>query len=326
MGIRLEGGQSSIVILGSLNSKKEDRKIERKNIIPVQYIDDEERVRQIQFFNEIGDLGISSMAYDDVREKLYFSTGNSLFVVLLRERKVLEIFVPEIIDVHEISIISGNLWVANTGTNEAIKINLDTDEVVERITVSRRSKSSDGKIHFHCNQIFKDSKGDYYGLVHHVGGRQILRVVRGKMVKSQGDGGIINIHNNERMELKLNAPHTIREVGEEYWIFSSGEQEVRRFSRKWSFLGSIQTVGWGRGGYFGDKEGIYFIGISPIRARYAGIVKASMTKVPVLELIDVNLKSSIGIIEIPNIEQINNVYSIPNKVIDILNEIKKNNI
>ena len=61
--------------------------------------------------------------------------------------------------------------------------------------------------------------------------------------------------------------------------------------------------------------------MSPIRMRYAGIFKASKTRVPAVEMIDVGIKESLGTIEIPNIEQINNLVSIPTEIIGVLNKI-----
>ena len=88
------------------------------------------------------------------------------------------------------------------------------------------------------------------------------------------------------MNLRLNGPHSIREVEGEYWIFSSGEQIIKRYNRNWEYLDNIPTSGWGRGGEYWANEGIYYSGISPIRKRYAGIVKASTTTIPQVEKID----------------------------------------
>jgi hypothetical protein len=277
-------------------------------------------IREIPIFNEIGDRGISSMAYSSKKNKLYFSTGEILCAAYLEEKKIMKIGDFNFSDIHEISIIDDFLWIANTGFNQAVKIDIGTDEIVERIPISVGSDSSNRR--FHCNQIFRDSEGDYYALVHHVDGRQILKVIRGKLIKSQGDGGIINInHNEKRKDLGLNAPHSFREVGDENWVFSSGEQEIRRYSRSWRFLGSIPTSGWGRGGHYDHGKGVYFAGMSPIRLRYAGIFKASKIRFPAVEMIDVGIKESLGTIEIPNIEQINNLVSIPTEIIGVLNKI-----
>lgn len=308
-----------LVVLGSLNSKIADRTLTREEIIPVQFISGE-KIEPIDFFNDFGELGVSSLQFFPKMDKMFFSTGADLFVIDIYDLSYRELDIPGLIDVHEMSTIGESLWLANTGRNEAIEIDPKRNEVLNR-KVLRGEQGDDELDKFHCNQIFQDLDGRFWGLVHHVGGRQIINVVKGKLVKSQGDGGLRSVSDDEAKNLRLNGPHSIREVEGEYWIFSSGEQIIKRYNRNWEYLGSIPTLGWGRGGEYWTNEGIYYSGISPIRKRYAGIVKASTTTTPQVEKIDVNKKCSIGSLEIPNIEQINNIYSIPFETIQSLQSI-----
>ena len=298
-----------LVVLGSLNSKIPDRSLTREEIIPVQFLS-RESIEPIGFFNDFGDLGVSSLQYFPNIDKLFFSTGSDLYVIDIASLSYEEVEIDGLIDVHEMTTIGNSLWLANTGRNEAIEIDPKRNIVKNRAIL--RGNDSDGELDkFHCNHIFQDLDGRLWGLVHHIGGRQIINVVKGKLIKSQGDGGLRSVYGSETKNLKLNGPHSIREIDGEYWIFSSGEQSIKRYDRSWEFIDSIQTMGWGRGGQYSPEEGIYFSGISPIRKRYAGIINASTTVTPRVEKIDVEKNISIGSIEIPNIEQINNIYSIP---------------
>jgi len=315
-----EPSECCLVVLGSLNSKIADRSLDRNEVIPVQFVVGE-KIEPIRFFNDFGELGVSSMQFFPEIDKMFFSTGADLYVIDINNHFFEELEVPGLVDVHEMSTIGGSLWLANTGRNEAIEIDPKRNGILSRKVL--RGKQGDNELDkFHCNQIFRDLDGVYWGLVHHVGGRQIVNVVRGKLVKSQGDGGLRSIFENETKNLRLNGPHTIRQIEGEYWVFSSGEQTIKRYDQNWVFIDSILTMGWGRGGEYCANEGIYYSGISPIRKRYAGIVKASTASTPQVEKIDVKNKCSIGSFEIPNVEQINNIYSVPIRIVQSLQNIQ----
>ena len=98
----------------------------------------------------------------------------------------------------------------------------DEIETIEKENITSVDK-------FHCNQIFQGYDDQIYALVHHANGKQLLQKVAKKILKLQGDGGIINLTTGQSFNLKLSAPHNVRKISEDYWIFSSGDSKIKLF-------------------------------------------------------------------------------------------------
>jgi len=321
----LVGPEESILVLGSLNAKEEDRCHNRAEIRPVQVFIDGEVV-PIAFFDDWGELGVSSVAQMG-GDALFLTTGSELVKINLRERGDLTRFnIQNLKDVHELTIINGSVWLANTGADEVLEFDIKDERVVERIQLAPFRLSSGAKRRsygenqadvrevdrFHCNQVFKGLDGDLYVLVHHTSGRQLMTRIANKLVKRQGDGGVIDLGKGRGVPLGLRGPHSVRVVVDDYWVFDSGGGKINVYDRDWNAKKSIQMKGggWGRGADVSRKSGLFYAGISETRKRYREDGEESSVG-NMVEVFDPEECVSLGEIPIPHgIEQINNVYVI----------------
>src|SRR5207244_847381 len=99
--------------------------------------------------------------------------------------------------------VDGTLWIANTGRDEAVAFDLATEKVVDRMPVRsvRGSEAAEPRApgagetvdRFHANQITRALDGKLYVLVHHVDGKQLVKYVAQRLVKMQGNGGVIEL-------------------------------------------------------------------------------------------------------------------------------------
>lgn len=313
----------SIVILGSLNAKEEDRNLCKEDLRSVQLISRDGNC-QVNFFNDFGSLGISSLAWStDDEAKLIFTTGSNLYCLNLETQSVSELAIPDLRDIHEIVYVKSNLYIANTGYDEIICYSPEKHEVISRISLSKfRALTSNNNINnieenkkdtFHCNQFFKGLEGDDYALVHNVSGKQGLRRIADKIIKMQGNGGVINLTKNEPIVLDLKGPHTARILNEEIWICDSGNSMIKIYNNLWKKTEEIRTRGWGRGAVFDLESDTYFVGISALRKRYLSQIisqidgNVNLSKNYVQE-ISISKRVETHLHEIESIEQINNVY------------------
>lgn len=202
-------------------------------------------------------------------------------------------------DVHELSVDEDALWIPNTGSNELLRVSLNGD--VEHRPI--------GNGYHHCNQVFRCVAGQRWVLVHHVHGRQFLRRVAGRVLKSQGDGGLLSLDGTENVELRLAAPHSARIVGDENWILDSGRAVVRRFSDTWHELGQIPLGGWGRGAHVTDDHAFMYVGLSPLRRRYQSVSKVAAVEMPEVHVIDVQQRAVVEKWSVDGIDQINGLLS-----------------
>lgn len=319
----------ALLVTGSLNAMEEDREHDGRSWLrPVQVVLDG-AVAPCSFFNAWGELGVSAFAFiHGDPTVLYVTTGADLIElhVRIREAKVLSmvnIDIPQLKDVHEMSLIDGVLWLANTGYDEAVAFDITRKEIVNRISLASFRKFSNAALEslragvdggeidrFHCNQVFRGLDGRLYALVHHVSGKQLLARIANKFIKRQGNGGVMDIETGRKIALSLKGPHSVRCVGNEYWICDSGSRTVNVYDADWTLKKKLDSVGWGRGADFSITDNMYYVGSSAQRKRYRN--RPDFNDKNVVQVFGVSGKALKGEILIPDgIEQINNLYLIP---------------
>ncbi len=322
-----------ILVIGSLNSNPADREITRSDVKTMQLIDDMNQVTAIGYFNGWGDLGMSSMTWHpDDPYTLYLASSSELFKFILKENKYEKLDIPNLTDIHEISMIGRHIWISNTKHDEIVSVDIDSNQVSERINLSdfKSNAPEEGEDEadvevvdkFHCNLIFEGYDGDIYILVHHTSGRQLMKRIAQKFIKSQGNGGVVNITKRKRYPLNFKAPHSVRKINNQYWAFDSGHFELKVFDKNWNFLRTIDTKGFGRGGDIDTTKNIYYGGVSETRKRYLGLFPGGEAVPNMVQVISIPDYKLIGSVKIPNIEQINNVYCLQKDVADLLLNFK----
>lgn len=321
----------AIIITGSMNAKSMDRKLSRKQIIPIQvWIDG--LLRPVSFFNHWGELGVSSMAWHPNEEYgLYLTTGNDLHKIDVNKGKSIEYRLSDLRDVHEISLLGDYLWIANSGYDQVVCFDTRREVEIKRIELnSFRSETERGEKvsvdekeivkpvdKFHCNQVFEGFDGELYGLVHHVNGKQVFKKLAEKAIKMQGNGGLINLKTGKWHKLNLKGPHSVRKVRQNYWLLDSGNCTINVYDPDWNLLKRIDTGGWGRGAWFYETKNYFYSGISETRRRYLGLLGGRGKKeLPnMVQIIDaVNFQKVDHIIIKEGIEQINNIYLVERDV------------
>lgn len=106
-----------LVVTGSLSAKAQDRTLDRDSIRSVQVIGVDGAV-PAPWFDARGDLGVSSFVFPAASDRVLFSTGADLVEVSPGAPGAVEIPVPDLVDVHEMTIVDDTLWLANTGRDE----------------------------------------------------------------------------------------------------------------------------------------------------------------------------------------------------------------
>ena len=319
----------ALIVLGSLNAHPQDRKIKRSEVRPVQVMFHGEDSRPATFFDSWGKFGASSFAWHPEKPHvLYFATDsgveatNELLKIDLQEQRVTRIPVTGLLDVHEMAVIGDTLWISNTATDEAVAFDLTRERVSRRISLSVQQTTPKITTHsdeplndkpevvdrFHCNQAFEGFEGDLYALVHYAVGKQLVRRATQKLVKRQGNGGVINLSTGVATPLDLRQPHSVRKVGDRYWILDSGRSMINVYSPDWVLQDTFSSRGWCRGGSVSQKLGLFYAGISEIRKRYLDLVPASQLAPNMVQVISVETGESFGEILLSDIEQVNEVY------------------
>ena len=310
------GRKHCLVVLGSLNANIDDRSLSRESIRPVQVLMDDDW-EEITIFSEMGELGMSSFCLHLPSKNLFFSTGQQIEVLDLASGRIQNLPLGRIRDVHEMTAFDNSIWIANTGMDEAVEI--DAFSLVEKNRYSIKPDSQDiDSDKFHMNQIFFDFNDDPICLVHHVKGKQFFRQVKGRLLKKQGDGGFVRIHSGKEKGLGLRAPHSIISNDDSYWIMNSGDQEINVYNQDWKLTKTFPSSGWGRGAEFSPDGKLAYVGISPIRRRYAGLIKESTSPEPIVQVFDSASGECLETIQINGIEQINNLYIFEKKTISTL--------
>jgi hypothetical protein len=175
-------------------------------------------------------------------------------------------------------------------------------------------EAGDGEVEvidrFHCNQIFDGFNGELYALVHHVTGKQLIRRIGRKLVKNQGNGGLIDLTTGRGIPLNLSGPHSVEKVGESYWVFDSGRATVNIYDRAWLLHETLSTRGWGRGAGVSESLGLFYAGVSETRKRYLGMGPKAQRAPNMVRIFSIESREPVKDVEISNIEQVNNVYAI----------------
>jgi hypothetical protein len=274
---------AALMVLGSLSNDEHDRLDSEDSLRPVQVL------RSGQFdpldVDWPSDLGAST--------GVPFNGGVALAsqsTIHMRDA-----ILTGLHDVHELSVDRDSLWIPNTGSNELLSVSISGD--VERHYL--------GSGYHHCNQVFRCAAGARWGLVHHIHGRQLLRRVAGRILKSQGDGGLLSLDHEDNIELRLAAPHSARVINGENWILDSGRAVVRRYSADWTELGQIALGGWGRGAQVTLDEAFMYVGLSPLRRRYQSVSQVSAIRKPEVHVIDVERQEVVERLPVDGIDQIN---------------------
>lgn len=315
----------AVLVLGSLNAKSQDRTLERYSVRPVQLISGGE-IKRVPFFDSWGALGVSSLARHPVNPSiLYVTTGTELIKIDLESQRVEELEVPGLHDVHEITVIGDILWLANTGSDEAIAYDVVQEKIAKRMSLSVDAPGSMADVHeaeaensevevvdrFHCNQIFDGFDGDLYALIHHVSGKQMIQRIGRKLIKNQGNGGVINLTTGRAVPLDLKGPHSAQKVHDSYWIFDSGRATVNIYDQSWVLRGTLSTRGWGRGAAVSESLGLFYAGVSATRKRYLGVGAKSQHVPNMVRVFSIEGRAPVEDVELSGIEQVNNVYVIP---------------
>ncbi|SFG22583.1 protein of unknown function [Desulfotomaculum arcticum] len=318
---------SKIMILGSLNHKKEDRFLERDQVHPMQILNGNQ-IFNVDCFQCFGELGISSIAWrEDRPEDIYISPapGNSLWKYDIARNILDKLDVDNLKDIHEMHFEADKLWISNTGYDEIIVFCVEKQEVEKRVKISEVIKDNNSGIYigntdrFHCNQIFFDYNGKPWCLVHHVYGKQLFYLVKSG-IKKQGDGGVIDIQKGQVINLNLKAPHSVRKVNDHYWVFDSCNAFINVYDLRWNLVNKMQTSGFGRGACCNDVY--FYAGISATRKRYLSVIPKSNQSPNMIRIFDVNSRRLLEQVLISNIEQINNLYKIDDYIFNRLTRIR----
>ena len=310
---------SALVITGSLSSNPADRWLTREQIWPVQVVFDG-RAHLAPSFRLMGKFGASSFALpvtDDLSAPVYFSCGSELYALDLERRAATSYPVPGLNDVHEITQDKSRILIANTGRDEVVSF-WPQGGTVSRLPLGpfrgrEAAPADEGRPvdRFHVNQVFRGLDGALWALVHHFEGWQLLRRVIGGFIKTHGDGGLLNLDEKRALNLGLAAPHSVRVVGDEYWLMNSARNEIITYSSAWQKRRTIASIGWGRG--LAVCGGLVYAGISPVRRRYRPRPDPSPTEA-MIQALRISTGESLACATVLNVEQINNVYCVTRPV------------
>lgn len=307
-----------LAVVGSRNAHEKDQHMPVSQVQTVQYLDGQ-TFKTIPFFQQWKEKGVTAFCWlPEAPMKVYMTTGDDLILLDLDRLKVIELKTEKLKDVHEIDIIENKLWASNTFYDELVSYQLEPWEEQSRVklipnqqtlndqSTSTAEEDSSFKSKFHCNQVFSDFKGEVYSLVHHINGEQLIRKVAQKLIKSQGNGGVIRLRDGLRKRLSLKAPHSIRKIGDYYWVFDSGHSQLNVYSQDWSLVQEVEMAGWGRGGAYSEERQLYYAGVSATRKRYLQLANNKNEK-NLVQVFNLELEL-VKQYEVYGIEQINTVY------------------
>jgi hypothetical protein len=335
----------ALVILGSLHAFLQDSELERSKVKSVQIVLDGE-VRHARFFDTWGERGLISLAYHrEQPDILYAATSTKVLKVDLQKRDVVDFEIPNLRDIHELTLIANTLWIANTQGDEAVAFDPSRGRVVKRVSLEmygstpKITDTAEDEYHarheneerelvvderdvvdkFHCNQVFKGLEGDQYALVHYVLGNQLrvtqlARRVARKMLRRQANGGVINLTTGQVIPLGLKGPHTVRKVRGEYWICDSANSQINIYDPNWDLKKKIPSKGWVRGADVSEPLGLYYVGISKFRRRYLTVNPTIQQTPNMVQAISIETKAPVGELELSGIEQVTNLYVVPREV------------
>lgn len=335
----------AVVVLGSLHAFLQDSTLDRSKVKSVQIVLDGE-LHHASFFDFWGERGLISLAYDPERpDILYAAISTGLLQVDLQEHEVTDLNIPNLRDVHELTMIEDTLWIASTQGDEAVAFDIGQGRVAERMNlamygstpkitataeneVSARNEEQDRELvvderdvvdKFHCNQVFEGFDGDRYALVHYVLGNQLrvtqlARRVARKVLRRQANGGVINLTTGQTIPLSLKGPHSVRKVQGQYWICDSANSQINIYDPDWNLEENITSKGWVRGADVSERLGLYYLGISEFRRRYLNVNPSIQQTPNMVQAISLNTKAPVGELKLSGIEQVTNVYVVPRSV------------
>lgn len=306
-----------ILILGSQNSKKQDQELSRDQIRPVQILNKTGKIESIDYFNTWGNVGVSSIAiHSEFEEEIFVSINEEIRRVNLITGEFSVLNIPGLGDIHDINFLGDTLWISNTEFDEAVEYDVRKEEVVSRISLSEyridindlENEATDVKDQFHCNQVFRDYDDNLCVLIHNITGWQYFRIVLEMLIRRQGDGGVINLDKKKILRLKLQSPHSVRKINNQYWVQDSSDKSTKIYDKNWKFVDSFATNGFGRGVDFSEENGVAYIGISATRKRYLRVIPAGGKHDNRIMVVDIFARKELHLISIPNVEQLDNVY------------------
>ena len=328
----------ALVILGSLHAFVQDSKLERSKVKSVQIVLDG-NAHHATFFDPWGERGLISLAcHPEQPATLYGATSTKLLKVDLVRRHILDFEIPNLRDVHELTVIGDTLWIANTQQDEVVAFDIAREQVSERVnlavyasmpkvitTEEARGEDDTRELvvderevvdRFHCNQLFEGFEGDRYVLVHYVLGNQLrvsqlVRRVARKVLGRQANGGVINLTTGQVIPLGLKGPHTVRKIRGEYWICDSARSKVSIYAPDWTLKETISSKGWVRGADISERLGLYYLGISEFRRRYLAVNPTVKQTPNMVQAISIETKAPVGELVLAGVEQITNVYVVP---------------
>lgn len=318
--------EHDLLVLGSQNAKEEDKKLSRSEVHPVQLLTKKGELKTVNFFNDWGKVGVSSIAWDDrFPGEIFVSVNDEIRRLNIDSRSYVTLELGKIGDLHDIHFIDNQLWISNTEYDEAIAYDPVKGEVVKRLSLSEFRWELDVaneedeafekvKDRFHCNQVFKNYDGDLCVLIHSINGWLFYRVLFEMLVKKQGDGGIINLDTKEVQQLKLQSPHSVRKINGDYWIQDSSDLSTKIFDKNWNHIDTIKTGGFGRGVDFSEHHNRVYIGLSATRKRYLKIIPSSEYHANRIFITTIEERTRLDEIPVPNIEQMDNVYILDEKI------------
>jgi hypothetical protein len=307
----------ALVVVGSQAANRADRALRRRAIRPVQVFVGG-RVEPVPALDR-GEFGMSSLVFR--RDgSVYGSSGADLFRIDACDGHITDLPVGGLKDVHEITEIDGTLWLANTGCDEAVAFDPATERVVRRVALgpapgaqAEPGPDDDGETvdRFHANQIVRALDGRLYLLAHHANGKQIVKLVAKRIIKMQGNGGVVELETGRAVGLSLNGPHSVQVIApDEQWICDSRAGVLRIYDRDWREQAQIACAGWGRGVSMSERTGLLYVGISAIRKRYLHAIPTSQHSENMVQGFDVARREAVGAVAVPNVESVNNVYCV----------------
>jgi hypothetical protein len=308
----------------------------REKLKPLQLIPESGNALPIDAFNKWGTFGISAMAIHPQEPMLWFiATTAQLWTIHLSTGDCRQLPVSGLEDIHELTIQNDILWLANSGNDEIIGIDLNQYTEVQRYSLSKHV-TDHGSDHiedhveiavvdrFHINQAFRTHEGELYGLVHHITGKQITRTIASRVLKHHGEGGVIDIETGRRHHLKLRAPHSVRLTEDGYWLCDSAHGGLNHYAKDWTLTKRIPIAGFGRGAVLSEDSQVMHVGISPKRKRYVGPRRGLESQECSIATVDLAQGSIISKTVISAVEQINNIYCITNEQADALRSLALN--
>ncbi len=335
----------AVVVLGSLHAFVQDVRLDRSKVRSVQVVLDG-KAHHAPFFDPWGERGLISLAHHPMKPNVvYAATSTGLLKVDLQQQGAVDFMIPNLRDVHELTMIGDTLWIASTQGDEAVAFDIHQERVSERVNLAMYGSTAkvtatpeddedarqqdegrelvvderDVVDKFHCNQVFEGFEGDRYALVHYVMGNQLrvtqlARRVARKVLRRQANGGVINLTTGRTIPLNLKGPHTVRKVRGEYWICDSANSQVNIYDPEWNLKERIPSKGWVRGADVSERLGLYYLGISEFRRRYLAVNPTIQQTPNMVQAVSMETKTPVGELALSGIEQVTAVYVVPREV------------